>query len=83
MTATINDILAGEDMKLWRQVPQRVAAMMKAAGDVKAQVQKAMLDLDVADPGYGTVYWHPKRNNLWVVLSDSDDMVSMQTNGSV
>lgn len=73
MTATINDILAGEDMKLWRQVPQRVAAMMKAAGDVKAQVQKAMLDLDVADPGYGTVYWHPKRNNLWVVLSDSDE----------
>ncbi len=73
MPSLVKDVLAHEDMKLWRQVPQRVAAMMKVAGDVKAQVQKAMMDLDVADPGYGTVYWHPKRNNLWAVLSDSDE----------
>ena len=73
MPSLVNDILVHEDMKLWKQVPSRVAAMMKAAGDDKVQVQQAMMDLDVADPGYGTVYWHPKRNNLWVVLSDSDD----------
>jgi hypothetical protein len=69
----ISDMLAIEDMKLWRQVPQRVATLIKVATDVKKQVQKAMLNLDVADPGYGTVYWHPKKNNLWVVLSDSDE----------
>lgn len=61
------------DTAAWRAVPKQVARLMKSAADIKQQVQKAMETLSVADPGYGYVYWHPKRNHLWAVLSDGDE----------
>lgn len=64
------------DTAAWRQVPKQVVTLIKSAADVKKQVQKAMETLPVADPGYGYVYWHPQRNNLWVVLGDGDEQDS-------
>ncbi len=76
---TDNDIaaiLTAADTDAWRQVPKQVATLMKSAADVKKQVQQAMETLPVTDPGYGYVYWHPQRNNLWVVLGDGDEQDS-------
>ena len=57
----------------WRAVPDRICVLLKIASTIRDDVQAAIKDLPIADKGYGHVYWHPHRKNLWAVLSDSDE----------
>ena len=69
----IKTIKVAGELAYWMQVDTLVPTRYKEARPVKERVQKLIRHLPVADPGYGYVFWHPEKKNLWVVLSDGDD----------
>lgn len=56
----------------WAVVPGSVSRIYKEAAPAVSLIRRAIKDLP-ADPGYGYVFWHPKKQSAWVVLGDGDD----------
>lgn len=68
--------LNAAELSYWQEVPELVSERYKEAAAISLQLRKNIQKVIKHLPsqgGYGYVFWHPEKKQLWAVLGDGDD----------